>query len=90
MEEFDIPYGHLVYFTATFGIFCGNVVFSPLLVYCTKKNLATLMQDRHHLKKVMTSSDKNPAPESRFSIAEVPDQISRIFFGGKPEPSFSG
>jgi hypothetical protein len=28
----------------TFGIFCGNLVhFSPVLVNCTKKNLATLV-----------------------------------------------
>jgi hypothetical protein len=49
MEDEGISYGHLVDFTAiwyfilTFGIFCGN------LVCCTKKNLATLTQNRGHL-----------------------------------------
>jgi hypothetical protein len=40
---------HLVYFTAIwyilwhFGIFCGHLVFFPVLVFCTKKNLATVV-----------------------------------------------
>jgi hypothetical protein len=44
-------YGHLVYFTDiwyilwTSGIFCGNLVFFPVLVNCTKKNLAILFPD---------------------------------------------
>jgi hypothetical protein len=48
MDDVGIFYGHLVYFTAiwhafwTFGIFCGN--FFPVLVCCTKKNLATMFQ----------------------------------------------
>jgi hypothetical protein len=36
LRPFDIFYDHLVYFVAIWYIF------SPLLVYCTKKNLATL------------------------------------------------
>jgi hypothetical protein len=41
-------YGHFVYFTAIwyilgqFGIFCGYFGIFPVLVCCTKKNLATL------------------------------------------------
>jgi hypothetical protein len=49
MEDVGIFYGQSVYFTAicytlwTFGIFSGQLVyFSPILVCCTKKNLATL------------------------------------------------
>jgi hypothetical protein len=34
--------GHLVYFPAI-GIFCGHSVFFPVLICCTKKNLATLI-----------------------------------------------
>jgi len=40
----------------------------------------------------MTSSKDSktvPAAESRFSIAEVPDQISRLFFGGQTESPYS-
>jgi hypothetical protein len=49
MENLGIDYGHFVYITATgnilwpFSTFCGHLVyFSPVLVFCTKKNLATL------------------------------------------------
>jgi hypothetical protein len=50
MEDVGIFYGHLAYFTAiwyilwSFDIFYGYIfgIFSPLLVCCTKKNLATL------------------------------------------------
>jgi hypothetical protein len=48
MESFGIFHRHLVYF-GPFGILYGNVVYLwqflyifPVLVYCTKKNLATL------------------------------------------------
>jgi hypothetical protein len=47
MENLGKFYDHLVYFTAIgnillpFGIFCGHLV--PVLVSCTKKNLATLL-----------------------------------------------
>jgi hypothetical protein len=48
--SFVIFYGHLVHFTVfcyilwTFGIVRGNLVyFFPVLVFCTKKNLATLL-----------------------------------------------
>jgi hypothetical protein len=51
LRPLEIFYGHLVYFTAIgnilwpFGIFCGNLVyFFPVLVFWTKKNLATLMR----------------------------------------------
>jgi hypothetical protein len=49
MEDVGIFYGHLVHFTVfcyillTFGIVCGNLVIFPVLVFCTKKNLATLV-----------------------------------------------
>jgi hypothetical protein len=52
MEDVVIFYGHLVYFTAiwytlqTFGTFCGNLVYFPVLEICTKKNLATLVNRR--------------------------------------------
>jgi hypothetical protein len=35
------------YTLRTFGIVCGNlVIFSPVLVCCTKKNLATLVNEK--------------------------------------------
>jgi hypothetical protein len=49
MEDFGMFYGHLVYFTAIwyisglFGIFQSYLVYFPILVNCTKKNLATLL-----------------------------------------------
>jgi hypothetical protein len=50
MEDVGLLYGHLVHFTVfcyilwTFGIVRGNLVYIfPVLVFCTKKNLATLM-----------------------------------------------
>jgi hypothetical protein len=52
MEDVGIFNGHLVYFTAiwcilwTFGLFCSNLYMYPVLVYCTKKNLATLLPIR--------------------------------------------
>jgi hypothetical protein len=54
MEDIGIVYGHLVHFKVfcysfwTFSIVRGNLVyflFFPVLVFCTKKNLATLFQD---------------------------------------------
>jgi hypothetical protein len=50
MEDDGIFYGHLVHFTVfcyilwTFGIVRGIMygIFFPILVFCTKKNLATL------------------------------------------------
>jgi hypothetical protein len=53
MEDVGIIYGHLVHFTVfcyiswAFGIVCGNLVyFSPIFLFCTKKNLATLAQSK--------------------------------------------
>jgi hypothetical protein len=50
MKDVGIFYKHLVHFTVfryillTFGTVRGNLVhFSPVLVFCTKKNLATLL-----------------------------------------------
>jgi hypothetical protein len=50
MENVAIVNGHLEYLTAIgytlwqFGTFCGHwVYFPPVLVCCTKKNLATLV-----------------------------------------------
>jgi hypothetical protein len=50
MEDVGIFYGHLVYFIAIKNIF-GNLVnfmviwhIFPILVCCTKKNLATLVR----------------------------------------------
>jgi hypothetical protein len=60
MEDVGIFYGHFVYFMATlsflrpngkhilipFGTFCGHFgILIPVLVCCTKKNLATLASD---------------------------------------------
>jgi hypothetical protein len=49
MEDAGIFYGRLVHFMVfccilwTFGLVCGNLVYIfPVLVFCTKKNLATL------------------------------------------------
>jgi hypothetical protein len=51
MENLGIFYGHLVYFMSNwyflwlFWIFCGLFrIFSPVLVCCAKKNLATLLR----------------------------------------------
>jgi hypothetical protein len=50
IEDVGIFYGHLVRFTVfcyilwTFGIVCGNFLYFSILVFCTKKNLATLVQ----------------------------------------------
>jgi hypothetical protein len=42
MEDVGIFYGHIL---PQFGVFCGNLVhFSPFLVFCTKKTLATLVK----------------------------------------------
>jgi hypothetical protein len=61
MEDVGILYNHLVYFTATGYILYGYWVYFvaiwyiswlfigyifPVLVYCTKKNLATLVAGR--------------------------------------------
>jgi hypothetical protein len=51
MKDVGKFYGHLVNFTAvsyilwTFGIFCDHfgICIFPVLVSCTKKNLATLV-----------------------------------------------
>jgi Na+/H+-dicarboxylate symporter len=43
---FGLYYGHLVYFVAFWHILWLFVIFSPLLVCCTKKNLATLQWRR--------------------------------------------
>jgi hypothetical protein len=50
MEGVGLFYGHLAHFTVfcyilwTFGTVCGNLVyFFPVLVFCNKKNLATLV-----------------------------------------------
>jgi hypothetical protein len=41
---FETVYGHLIYFMDLYihGTICGNLVFLPVLVCCTKQNLATL------------------------------------------------
>jgi hypothetical protein len=50
MEDVGKFYGHLVYFASIwyilwpFGIFYGYLVLFPVLVCCTKNNLATLQQ----------------------------------------------
>jgi hypothetical protein len=51
MEDVGIFYGHLVNLTVfcyilwTFGIVCSNLVYFPVLVFCTMKNLATLHRE---------------------------------------------
>jgi hypothetical protein len=62
LRPFDTFYGHLIHFTViwyillTFGIFCGTFVyFYPFSVYCTKKNLATLLgTDKIFIRKIPT------------------------------------
>jgi hypothetical protein len=44
MTYVDIFYGYLVYFTAILYMLLPFGIFSPVLVHCTKKILATLMQ----------------------------------------------
>jgi hypothetical protein len=36
--------GHLGIFCGHLGIFCGHLVYFSILVCCTKKNLATLLE----------------------------------------------
>jgi hypothetical protein len=49
MEDVGTFYGHLVHFTvfcyvlSTFGIVRCNLVIFPVLVFCSKRNLATQM-----------------------------------------------
>jgi hypothetical protein len=43
MEDVRIFYGYLEYFMAIWYIFGKFGVFSPILVCCVKKNLATLV-----------------------------------------------
>jgi hypothetical protein len=43
MENVDLFYGHLVYFTAIRSILWTYCTFGGNLVCCTKKNLATLV-----------------------------------------------
>jgi hypothetical protein len=42
MEDLGVFYGLWVYFTAVWYILRPFGIFSPVWVYCTKKNLATL------------------------------------------------
>jgi hypothetical protein len=44
MEDVDIFYGHLVHFTAIWYILWLFGIYFPALVFCTKKNLATLLR----------------------------------------------
>jgi hypothetical protein len=50
MENVGIFYGHLVYFVVLwkslwlFGIFCSHWVYFSALVFCAKKDLATLVK----------------------------------------------
>jgi hypothetical protein len=44
MENLGIFYDHLVYFTAIGNVLWPFGIFSPVLLFCTKKNLATLNQ----------------------------------------------
>jgi hypothetical protein len=43
MEYVDKFYGHLVYFAAIWYILWSSGIFFPVLVCCSKKNLATLL-----------------------------------------------
>jgi hypothetical protein len=43
MEDVGIFYGHLVYFTVILVYFVAIWYIFPILEYCTKKNLATLL-----------------------------------------------
>jgi hypothetical protein len=78
MDNLGIFYDHLVYFTAIgnailwpFSIFYGHsVYFSPFLVFCTKKNLATLELARRSMfkKGKFVSANLHPilCSEERF------------------------
>jgi hypothetical protein len=44
MENLGIFYDHLVYFTAVENILWSFGIFFPVLVFCTEKNLATLVR----------------------------------------------
>jgi hypothetical protein len=44
MEDVGIFYGLLSYFMEIWCTVRGNLVFLPVLVFCNKKNLATLAQ----------------------------------------------
>jgi hypothetical protein len=45
LRPFGKVYSPLVYFTALWCIFCYFVIFLPVLVCCTNKNLATLKKN---------------------------------------------
>jgi hypothetical protein len=54
MKNVGIIYAHMKYILWTFGTFYGHLVilwqfsiFSPILVYCVKKSLATLLGLAH-------------------------------------------
>jgi hypothetical protein len=63
------PFYELSLYFWTFGIVSGNLVFFPVLVFCTKKNLATLIEALelciHRLKMLWLRQNKN-AQLSRF------------------------
>jgi hypothetical protein len=51
MENVGILYGQLVYFVAIWYIFYGYLAYIfPILVLCTKKNLATLLLNAVNVK----------------------------------------
>jgi hypothetical protein len=70
MGDVGIFHEHLVYFADIlyilwlFGIFCCNLVFSSILVYCTMKNLATPVDvlSLHNVKSI-----RNPNFEASIS-----------------------
>jgi hypothetical protein len=61
MEKIGILYGHLEYITGILYVLWPFGIFSPALVYCVKKNLATL---DGRLKKAEMCSDANGIKKS--------------------------
>jgi hypothetical protein len=86
-EVVGIFYGHLVHFMIfccilwTFGIVRGNLVFSPVLVFRTKKNLATLGCSQKKCRHCFFQGDASfPISESKTSeVGNEKRPIDNVF-----------
>jgi hypothetical protein len=69
MEEIGKFYDHLVHFTAIWYILCLFDIISPVLVCCTKKNLATL-----HETIFLLPDARKEAEHNMYMYVMPPDQ----------------
>jgi hypothetical protein len=73
-EDDGVFYGHFVHFTVfcyilwTFGIVRGNLAYFSVLVFCAKKNLATLFRDRPRHNKII-DDDQQSSKWSAFNCS---------------------